>query len=80
MKKKKRRKERKKSVSRKGKTNGARKPTYLLMRREDRETGTGGLVLLRCTEGPEGNWSAAKLGEPALQFGLSSVVRQAGHV
>lgn len=54
--------------------------TYLLVGREDSETGAGWLVLLRCTQSPESDRSSAKLGKPALELGLSGVVRQAGHM
>ena len=54
--------------------------TYLLVRRKDGETGAGRLVLVGGTESPKGNGSAAKLGEPALQLGLSGIVREAAHV
>lgn len=54
--------------------------TYLFVRREDCETSARGLVLIRGAKRPEGDRATAKLGEPALQFGLCSVVRQSAHV
>lgn len=54
--------------------------TYLLVGREDSETGAGRLVLLWGAQGPEGDGPSAKLGEPALELGLSGVVRQSRHV
>ena len=37
-------------------------------------------MLLRRAQRPEGNWSATKLGKPALKLRLGSVVRKARHV
>lgn len=50
------------------------------MRRKHGKAGASGLVLLGSPKGPEGNRTAAKLGEPALQLGLSSIVWQTRHV
>jgi hypothetical protein len=50
------------------------------MGREYGKAGASWLVLVWRTECPERNWSSAKLSEPALQFRLSGVVRQASHV
>lgn len=50
------------------------------MGRKDGEAGAGRLVLLRSAESPERNGPTAVLGEPALQFRLGGVVRQARHV
>lgn len=52
----------------------------LLVRRENCEPSAGRLMLLRSSQGPEGNGSSAKLSKPALQFRLGSVVREARHV
>lgn len=54
--------------------------TYLLMGREDGKAGASGLVLIRGSQSPEGDGSTTELGEPALQLGLSSIVRKAAHV
>lgn len=54
--------------------------TYLLMRREHGEPRSGRLVLVWCTQSPEGNRTTAELGKPALKFGLSRVVWQSTHV
>lgn len=51
--------------------------TYLLVGREDGKTSTSGLMLLWSAECPKGNGPATKLGEPALEFGLCRVMREA---
>lgn len=48
----------------------------LFMGRKDGEPSASGLVLIGSTQGPEGNGTTAKLGEPALQFGLGGVMGQ----
>jgi hypothetical protein len=53
---------------------------YLFVGGEDGETSTSGLVLIRGTEGPEGNGSTTELCEPTLELGLSGVVGKAAHV
>ena len=50
------------------------------MRGEDGETRASRFVLVRCAQGPEGDRATTKLREPALQFRLGGVVRQAAHV
>lgn len=50
------------------------------MGRKDGKSGTGGLVLVRRPQSPEGNGTTTKLGEPALQFRLSSIVGQTAEV
>ena len=47
---------------------------------KDSEASTGGLVLFRSTEGPEGDGASTKLSEPALQLRLRGVMRQTRHV
>ena len=37
-------------------------------------------MLIWSAEGPEGNWAATKLGEPALKLGLGGVVWETSHV
>lgn len=54
--------------------------TYLLMGREDRKTSTSRLMLLWSAESPEGDGATTKLGEPALQLRLGSVMGQTRHV
>lgn len=54
--------------------------TYLFVGGKDGKAGASRLVLVRSPEGPEGDWPATKLREPALQFRLSGVVREAAHV
>src|SRR6478609_2545591 len=50
------------------------------MGREYGKSSAGGLVLFRSSKSPEGNGSAAKLGEPALKFGLGCIVGETRHV
>lgn len=50
------------------------------MGREYGKARAGGLVLLGRANGPEGNGTAAKLGEPALKLRLSRIVWEARHV
>jgi hypothetical protein len=52
----------------------------LLVGRENHKSSASRLVLLKGTQSPESNGTAAKLGEPALKLGLSSIVRQSRHV
>lgn len=50
------------------------------MRRKNSETSAGRLVLVRGSQSPESDGTSTKLGEPALQFRLSGVVRQTAQV
>lgn len=56
------------------------KSTYLLVGRENGKARASGLVLIRRPESPESDWTTAKLGEPAFQFRLCSVVGQAAQM
>lgn len=50
------------------------------MGRENSKTCACGLVLLRGSKCPERNRATTKLGEPAFQLGLSSIMRQTRHM
>lgn len=54
--------------------------THLFVGREDGKASAGGLVLVGGAQSPEGNGSAAELGEPALELRLGRVVGEAAHV
>lgn len=54
--------------------------TYLFVGREDGEAGASRLVLIRSPEGPESDWPATKLSEPAFQFRLGGIMRETAHV